>query len=381
MKKTYIILFTCLLAMILCGCSVNATQSATEAAAQGEAFYAGSDGYMLSEIVRLADYDTDESIGYGVVILMESDTAPISFLKSSGAAVSSVQSLIGLTLDAENGDFYNYTDASFSLNEDSSNYKGKAVFKFSLPKSASFPQTGTFTYSGDPAEEISLSFTGMDLPELSETAIETSTAPATATVSETSTSTADESLSDNGVSVTSFEELKNAVKDTSTTEITIAADIEITEDYTLERSDDLDIHIDEGVSLTISGAFELVSCTLTNDGLITINGSFVYGISDFINNSVLNVQSGGTVSSGQSNAVNNGFVTIEQGGTLLIERGTVLDNAGELTNEGNISIQDGGQLNDQGGTVVNNGTIDLNSYYNGDITLITGTGTLNDNRE
>jgi hypothetical protein len=372
MKKTCTILFTCLLAVMMCSCSANVTQSA-ETAAQGEAFNVGGDGYMLSEIVRLTDYDTNESIGYGVVILMESDTAPISFSKNSGDAVSSVQSLIGLTLDAENGGIYDYTDASFSLNEDSGNYKGKAVFKFSLPKDESFPQTGTFTYSGDPVEDIVLSFTGMELPVTVETTIETATAPATAT--------AVEFLANNGVSVTSFEELKNAAMDTSTTKITIAADIEIAEDYTLERSDVLDIRVDEGISIIISGSFELVGCTLTDDGVITINGSFVYGISDFINNGVLDVQSGGTVSSGQSNAVNNGFVTIEQGGEFLVERGTIFDNAGELTNEGYISIQDGGQFNDQGGTVVNNGTIDLGSYYNGDITLIRGTGTLNDTRE
>lgn len=373
MRKNCTILFACLLIVMMCGCSVNAAQSATEAATQGQAFNAGGDGYMLSEVVRIADYDTDESIGWGVVILMESDTAPISFSKNSGNAVSSAQSLIGLTLDAENGGVYDYADASFSLNGDSDNYKGKAVFAFSLPKNASFPKTGTFTYSGDPAEEIVLSFSDMELPETAETTGETAAAPATAA--------AVESLADNGVSVTSFDELKNASEDTTTTEITIAADIEIAEDYTLERSDDLDIRVDEGVSLIISGSFELVGCALTNDGFITINGSFVYGISDFINNSVLNVQSGGTVSSGQSHAVNNGFVMVEEGGELFVERGTVFDNAGELTNEGYISIQDGGQLNDQGGMAVNNGTIDLSSYYNGDIALITGTGTLNDNRE
>lgn len=371
MRRLCTILIACLLAAVLCGCGVNAAQSTMDAAVQGEAFQAGDDSYMLSEVVRLSEYDTDDSLGYGVVILMKSDKAPISFSMSSGNSDSSAQSLIALTLDNGNGGVYADKDVSFSLNE-GGNYKGKALFAFSLPKDADFPEIGTFTYSGDPTEEIGLSFAGLELPETAEISAEANDAQATAAVEESP-------LSENEVSVTSFEELKSAAQDAS--KIDIAADIDIAEEYTLERSDDLEIHVGEGVSLNVSGSFELVGCTLTNDGFMTVTGSFVYGICGLINNNVLCIQDGGTVSSGQSNAVNDGDVTVEQGGELFIERGTIFDNAGMLTNEGLISVRDGGQLNDQGGVIMNNGTIDLNSYFNGDITLITGTGTLNDNRE
>lgn len=61
--------------------------------------------------------------------------------------------------------------------------------------------------------------------------------------------------------------------------------------------------------------------------------------------------------------------------------GTIFGNVDVLTAEGYLCVQDGGQLNDEGGAIVNNGTIDLISYYNGDISAIAGAGTLNDNRE
>ncbi len=84
---------------------------------------------------------------------------------------------------------------------------------------------------------------------------------------------------------------------------------------------------------------------------------------------------------GQSDALNSGSVTVKEGAEFFIEHGTMFGNTGTMANEGYICVQDGGQLNDQGGLIANDGTLDINSYYNGDIAAITGTGTLNDNRE
>ena len=222
-------------------------------------------------------------------------------------------------------------------------------------------------------KEIALSFGGMQIPEADE-------APADETQA-AADEPEDSSLAENVVSVTSLEELKSAAQDKAVTAVDITADIDIAEDYTLERAGDLEICVGEGVTLTVSGSFEMVDCTLTNNGFMTVSGSFIYGISNFVNSNVLSVASGGNVSCGQSNAVNYGFVTVEQGAEFFIERGTIFDNAGALSNFGLINVRDGGQLNDRGGTFENNGTIDLSSYYNGDISLITGSGTLNDNRE
>jgi hypothetical protein len=196
----------------------------------------------------------------------------------------------------------------------------------------------------------------------------------------TSSESAEPTFASGEVAVSTLEELKTAAADTANTKLHIAGDIDISEEYTLERADDLEVVVDEGVTLTVSGAFTIVSCTLTNNGDMFISGSFVYGISNLINNGSMTIGRG-KVTSGQSNAVNNGEVAVEMDGQLFIERGTIFDNAGSLINQSYICVQDGGQLNDKGGTVVNNGTMDINSYYNGDITKITGTGTLNDNRE
>ena len=372
MKRMGMLVLACLMAVMLVGCGASTVQSTAEAVGRGEAFEAGGEGYMLSEIVRLPDYDTQDGIGYGVLVLMKSDKAPVSFAMSAGNESTSAQSLISLALDNGSGVEYAYKDVSFSLNE-GGEYKGKALFAFCLPGDAAFPETGTFRYTGDPPQELALSFSGMEKPEAAQEPEESEEAPVT--------TAAAEEAPENGVSVTTFDDLKTAAQDKTVTIIDITADIEISEDYTLERSGDLDICVGEGVTLTVSGSFEMVDCTLTNNGFMTVSGSFIYGISDFVNSNVLSVASGGSVSCGQSNAVNYGVVTVEQGAEFYIERGTIFDNAGSISNDGLINVRDGGQLNDQSGTVQNDGTIDLSSYYNGDITLITGTGTLNDTRE
>ncbi len=370
MKRVVRVLLCCVCAMVLCGCKT----SAAAAISQGEEFQTGGDGYMLSEIVRMPKYDADKTLGYGVEILMKNDSAPVRF--SSG---NSVESLIALTLDDGDGGTYRFSEVSFALNGDAgSSYKGSALFIFCLPEDAAFPETGTFAYTGGSQEEtVALSFKGMTVSDAGES--EEQGTEAAAPVDTPTNALAE--ASGNEVPVTSLEEFKACAEDPATTAILVAADMDITEAYTLERSGDLEIHVGEGVMLTISGSFEMVDCTLMNDGFITISGEFVYGISTLVNNNAFTVADGGMVTSGQSSASNNGFVTVDAGGQLFIERGTVFGNAGELNNEGYLCVRDGGQLNDEGGSIANNGTMDVISYYNGDITAITGTGTLNDQRE
>jgi uncharacterized protein YabE (DUF348 family) len=181
--------------------------------------------------------------------------------------------------------------------------------------------------------------------------------------------------------VSTYSELEAAVNDKEITGIYIGTDIDIASDLSFEREDDLMITIDGGKTLTISGSFNVVACAIVNDGTIVVNGTFQRGIANLTNNGSVMVNNGGTVTSGQSETINQGEFTVADGGNLYIERGSIFNNRGSLINDGYVSINNGGQLNDEGGAITNNGTIDLSSYFNGDITLITGTGTLNDNRE
>lgn len=187
-------------------------------------------------------------------------------------------------------------------------------------------------------------------------------------------------LKDGEIMVSTFAEFQGVVKDAKITVIYIGSDLEITSEFSFERNDDLAIYIKEGTTFTVNNEFLAIGCSITNDGAMIINGSFERGICNFTNNGSVKVGNGGTVSSGMSGADNNGEFIIDNGGQLLIERGSEFKNLGELVNNGYISVNDGGSLFNETGSLQNNGIIDLNSYFNGDIENITGTGTLNDNR-
>ncbi|MHB8806614.1 MAG: pectate lyase-like adhesive domain-containing protein [Anaerolineaceae bacterium] len=188
-------------------------------------------------------------------------------------------------------------------------------------------------------------------------------------------------LKEGEIIVSSFAELEAAVNDKEITGIYIGADIDIANDLSFEREDDLVITVDSGNTLTISATFIPVGCSIINDGIMVINGTFERGISNLTNNGSFTINNGGMVTSGQSDTLNQGEFIVATGGNLSIERGSIFNNSGSLVNDGYILITDGGQLNYEGGSITNNGTLDLFSYFNGDITVITGTGTLNDNRE
>lgn len=183
-----------------------------------------------------------------------------------------------------------------------------------------------------------------------------------------------------GVTVSTFAELQAAVENKEITAIQIVSDIDIIGEFFFEREDSPVIYIKEGTTITVSGKFTPVGCSITNDGTLVINGTFDRGLNSLTNNGSVTVKNGGTFSSGMTDTYNYGAVTVDNGGNLLIERGTQFYNLGKITSNGYTSVKDGGSLNNENGSIVNNGTIDLESYFNGDITKITGKGTLNDKR-
>lgn len=182
------------------------------------------------------------------------------------------------------------------------------------------------------------------------------------------------------VTVSTVDELKSALENKEISVINIGSDIDITEKLFFERDIDLMLNIEKEKTLSISGEFIPVGFSITNNGTMVISGNFDRGLSSLINNGTLTVKSEGTFSSGVSNTDNYGVVTVDIGGKLIIERGTGFNNVGTITNNGYISINDGGSLNNEKGSITNNGTIDLYTYFTGNIKDILGTGKINDNR-
>lgn len=185
-----------------------------------------------------------------------------------------------------------------------------------------------------------------------------------------------------GTRVATEAELVKAATNLKTSNIIITKDITIKTDFYCEREESpVNLHIQKGKTLTINKEYIEVGGTLKNDGTIIIKGSLVRGICNLINNGAVIIKDGGSAGSGMSDLNNNGSFSIEKGASLSIDRGSAFYNYGELTNDGSIKVDDGGSLSDNGGKIVNNGVLDLYSYYNGDISLISGKGTLNDYRE
>lgn len=371
MKKTINTILILFMTIILSACATSVSQPLDNGViSQGEPFSIGGERYMLSEVVRIPGYDTEDTEGYGVIIFMEINTAPVSF-SIGGSNPATPKSLIEVTLDDENGSVYKYANVLFAEN-DASNYAGYAQFEFSLPKNAAFPKKGTFIYYGDKKEEQSLIFAGMK-------ATRTISSPKSETVAQASPAAAP--LAKGEKYASSYAELKVFTADSDVSGIHICMDTDIALDLNFERSDDLTIYIDEGATLKISASFIPVGCIIVNNGAIEITGTYNSGLVTFVNTGSVTVKEGGIFGPGQSDINNDADFVIENGGQLLIERGTVFNNAGSLTNNGYISINDGGAINDTGGSITNAGTIDLCSYFNGDITKITGSGKLNDNRK
>ena len=180
--------------------------------------------------------------------------------------------------------------------------------------------------------------------------------------------------------VSTFDAFKAAMENKAVTVINVDSDMDITEKYFYERDTDLMMNIEKGKTITVSGEFIPVGCTITNDGVIIVRGMFDRGLCTLINNGTVTVKDGGTAASGVSSTDNKGSFTVDAGGSLLVERGSKFNNLGTLTNNGYISIKDGGSLDNEKGSLINNGTIDLDTYFNGEIEKITGSGIINDNR-
>lgn len=188
---------------------------------------------------------------------------------------------------------------------------------------------------------------------------------------------------DGGTVVTTLGELQAAVADGNVTVIQIGSDMDISGELFVDREDGPEtlMYIKAGVTLTVSGKFTVVGCFVTNSGGIVVNGTFDRGLGGLRNNGSVTVKSGGTLTSGMSDTYNRGTITVEHGGSLPIERGTQFHNCGSILNRGYIVADNGGSLFNSTGKIENNGIIDLNSYFEGNVEDIVGTGTVNDSRQ
>lgn len=188
---------------------------------------------------------------------------------------------------------------------------------------------------------------------------------------------------DGGTLVSTFAGLQAAAGNKENTVIQIISDIDISSELFIDREDGpaTVLYIKEGVTVTVSNKFTPVGLSITNDGAVVIKGTFDRGLGCFTNNGSVTIKNNGTFCSGVTKTYNYGAVIADAGGNLLIERGTQFLNPGTITNNGHVSIKDGGSLTDENGSITNNGTIDLDSYFNGDITKIRGKGKLNDTRK
>jgi hypothetical protein len=188
-------------------------------------------------------------------------------------------------------------------------------------------------------------------------------------------------LAEGEIIITTADELLLAAQDASIKKIFIRSAVVLSSEMSFERNDDLEIIIEESGSLEINEYFNPVGCVITNHGSIVVGNTFERGIANLINFGMVTVRSGGVFTSGMSTAENRGSFIIEENGKLSIDRGSYFENYGDLVNNGMINISEGGQLNDMGGSIENNGNIDLYSFFNGDITKINGSGSINDHRE
>lgn len=186
-----------------------------------------------------------------------------------------------------------------------------------------------------------------------------------------------------GTSVTSISDLQTACENKDITAIQIASDMELTGDLFIDRESGPSalIYIKEGVTLTVTGELTLVGCYIVNDGTMTVSGIISRGLGGVTNNGAVTVKTGGEFSSGMSDTYNRGTIVIENGGKLPIDRGTQFYNYGTLTNGGDITVDNGGSLFNTFGKIQNEGTINLISYFQGNVTDILGTGTVNDSRQ
>ncbi|MEA4816391.1 MAG: hypothetical protein VB120_05995 [Lachnospiraceae bacterium] len=185
-----------------------------------------------------------------------------------------------------------------------------------------------------------------------------------------------------GVVVSDFAGFETAVNNENVKVIQIASDIDIPGELFVDRENGPEtlIYVKEGVTLTIGGEFTTVGCFVTNDGTISISGTFDRGISNFTNNGTVTVKNGGTFASGMSDTYNYGTISTDNGGNLSIDRGTQFHNYGNIKNNGYTYIDNGGSLFNGTGKIANDGTMDIVSYFSGDTAGITGSGTVNDKR-
>jgi len=188
---------------------------------------------------------------------------------------------------------------------------------------------------------------------------------------------------DGGSVVDTLAGLQAAAEDKSSTVIQISADLDISGELFVDRENgpEMLIYVRPGVTLTVSGEFTTVGCAVINSGSMVIGGTFSRGLGSFSNSGTVTVKSGGQLSSGMSDSYNRGSITVDQGGEMPIDRGTQFHNMGTIMSHGVITIDNGGSLFNDNGILENNGTLTIESYFSGDISDITGTGTVTDTRK
>lgn len=213
-----------------------------------------------------------------------------------------------------------------------------------------------------------------------------------------------------GVSVSSFDELKKAVSDSSTNVIIISGDVDINEEkFVFEPEKQASVYITAGSKLTVSTTADLNNCaifnygsfavtetgdllmigneegttTFTNDGTVKTAGKLTIPYINLMNNGSVSIKSTGSIEAAQMTYENGGEFILEDGGKLNLSKGCSFKNSegGTLSNGGYILVDDGGNLDNESGSIVNNGTIDIYTYFTGEIETITGSGTINDYRE
>ncbi len=211
-----------------------------------------------------------------------------------------------------------------------------------------------------------------------------------------------------GTSVTSFDEFKAAASDTSATTIIIQGDVDVNEEgYAYEPENGVLIYIAQGASFVVSTTADIDYCnvenygtfavsetgdllmmggenennSLVNNGTIEVAGKFALPLLNLENNGTISIKGTGSVEAAQMTYDNYGDFTIENGGSLDLSKGCAFNNNGVINNNGNVLVDDGGSLDNTKGSIVNEGTIDIYTYFNGDMNSITGGGTVNDYRE
>jgi len=175
--------------------------------------------------------------------------------------------------------------------------------------------------------------------------------------------------------VDSFAELQSAGSSSRVTSINITANLEITENITLNKP----VTIADGVTLTVADGADLLveeADTFINNGTLEINGSADLGASNLTNNGIITLADGTGFGVYMCTLTNEGQFLINTGATLTVDNGGQLVNNGTLTNNGTLYVGIEGAWvynTNLSAVLTNSGQIILYGFLEGDITDAGGT--------